>query len=375
MHFIVNKAPFFNVLQRIIGVIPSKTTIPILSNILVTLGNNKLTLSGTDLEISISNEIDVQTVVEGALTIPGKLLLDIVRELPDIPIELSSDERNNVTIKTEQGVYRLVGATKDEYPNIITEDNYGELEINSKQLARMVNKTIFAVTTDELRTTLLGIYFQISENELRLVATDGHRLSKVINKKFQSSQEKGIIVPTKALHLLLKNFETAKDDQTIKMFLGENHLTFRWSGVSLYTKLIEGKFPKYESVIPFDNDKRLLVDKDALISTLKRVAIFSNSITHQIRFVITEKDMEVRSEDVEYGGEAVEKMNISFNGTPMEIGYNAYYLLDCLKNVDTKEVVLLLKNPKSAALIYPTEQIEGEDLQMLLMPIRLTDAD
>jgi DNA polymerase-3 subunit beta len=208
MHFIVNKTVFLNALQKVIGVIPSKTSIPILSNILIELNETILKITGTDLEISISTEITVQPVESGALTIPAKLIVDIVRELPDIPIEINSDEKDNLTLKTEKGVYRLSGENRDEFPNIIVDENEGEVVVNSKQLSRMINKTIFAVTTDELRTTLMGVYFQIFEHELRLVATDGHRLSKIINQNFQSPGfEKSIIVPTKSLSLLLKNFE------------------------------------------------------------------------------------------------------------------------------------------------------------------------
>ncbi|MBN2088422.1 DNA polymerase III subunit beta [candidate division KSB1 bacterium] len=376
MHFIVNKTVFLNALQKVIGVIPSKTSIPILSNILLELNENILRITGTDLEISISTEIMVQPVESGALTIPAKLIVDIVRELPDIPLEINSDEKDNITLKTEKGVYRLAGESRDEFPNIIVDENEGEVSFNSKQLSRMINKTIFAVTTDELRTTLMGVYFQIFEHELRLVATDGHRLSKIINQNFQSPGfEKSIILPTKSLSLLLKNFEDIpqKEGQDIKIIIGENHATFKWEGTSIYTKLIEGKYPKYESVIPLDNDLKLTVDKESLFSSTKRVSIFSNSITHQVRFIINANQMDVRSEDIEFGGEAVESIPVEFSGESFEIGYNAVYILDIIKNIDTKDVIFLLKSPKNAALIHPGEQLKGENLQMLLMPIRLTD--
>lgn len=376
MHFTVNKSQLLNALQKIIGVIPSKTSIPILGSILLDLSENQLTLTGTDLEISISTSISVKSKEDGALTIPGKLLFDIIRELPDVPIEIGSDEKYNITLKTDKGIYRLSGEPREEFPNIIVEESDGEFSINSSKLHRLIAKTIFAVTTDELRTTLMGILFQLMENELRLVATDGHRLSKIIDKDFKSGIfDKQIIIPTKSLNLILKNLESIpnKDGEDVNVTVGESHVTFNWKGTSIYTKLIEGKFPKYESVIPFDNDRRLIIDRDSLIAAVRRVAIFSNSITHQIRFIISETELEIRSEDVEFGGEANETLAIDYNNEEMEIGYNALYILDILKNIDTKEVIFMLKNSKSAALIYPTEQKEGEDLQMLLMPIRLTE--
>ena len=164
-----------------------------------------------------------------------------------------------------------------------------------------------------------------------------------------------------------------KDDVEVQVAFGENHATFSWEGTSIYTKLIEGKYPKYENVIPFDNDLRLLVDRDSLQASVKRVSIFSNSITHQIRFVITSSQVDIRSEDVEFGGEAKETLPVDFTGPDMEMGYNAHYVLECLKNIDTPELVFLIKDPKSAALIQPVTQNEGEDFQMLLMPIRLRE--
>jgi DNA polymerase-3 subunit beta len=376
MHFTVHKAQFLNALQKIIGVIPSKTSIPILSSLLLELEDNKLTLTGTDLEISISTALTVKAENNGSISVPAKLLADIVRELPDVPIEIISDDQSNVTLKTDRGVYRLSGEPKNEFPNIIIAETEGSYQINSNKLRRMITKTIFAVTTDELRIALMGILFQISENELRLVATDGHRLSKIVDNKFSSEMfGKNLIVPTKALYLLLKNIDsiTLKDGIEITVSVGDNHVTFKWDGTSVYTKLIEGKYPKYESVIPFDNEFRLIVEREALVASVRRVSIFSNTITHQVRFIIGEKQMEIRSEDVEFGGEANEILPVDYSGVNMEIAYNANYMLDILKNVDTKDVVFLMKNSKSAALIYPSEQKEGEELQMLLMPIRLTE--
>ena len=376
MHFSVEKSLFLNLLQKVVGVIPSKTSIPILSNILFELEAEQLTLSGTDLEISISATIQVEMEQEGALTIPARMLLDIVRELPDIPLEFSSDPLGNVTLKTEKGTYKLAGVPKDEFPNITIEENDGQITVTSKQLSRMITKTIFAVSSDELRTTLMGVFVQISADDLRMVATDGHRLSKIVDQHFSSSElEKSMIIPTKALNLILKNFDSLSDKEpiSVQISFGENHATFSWEGTAIYTKLIEGKYPKYENVIPFDNDLRLLVDRDSLQASVKRVSIFSNSITHQIRFVITASQVDIRSEDVEFGGEAKETLPADFNGPDMEMGYNAQYVLECLKNIDTPELVFLVKDPKSAALIQPATQKEGEDFQMLLMPIRLRE--
>lgn len=376
MRFIVQQNLLLGALQKLIGVIPSKTTISILSSFLFELNENNLNITGTDLEISASTSIDVEAQEDGAIAVPAKIILDIVRELPDIPLDISCDENNRISIVTEKGLYRISGESKDEFPNIIFEDSEGNIEIDSNKLYRMINKTIFAVSTDELRMALMGVYFQISENEFRMVATDGHRLVKIIDTDFRSpSFSINIIVPTKALNLLLKNMETSliEANEKIYMQLSESHVVFNFGRASIYSKTLEAKYPKYENVIPLDNDKRLLVNRDSIIASVKRVSIFSNSITHQIRLSISKNKVEVLSEDIEFGGEAKEEIPADYSSDEFEIGYNSHYILDILRSIDSEEVVMMLNNSTSAGIFNPVTQNSGEDFMMLLMPIRLVE--
>lgn len=367
----VNKKDFHSAIQSIIGVVPLKTTIPILGNILLDLQGNELTLSGTDLEVSISTRIEVQGSEDGAVAIPAKILFEIVRELPDIPVELECDEEYRITLNTEKGFYRLSGESKDDFPKITVEDIVGSFKIEADHFDSMVNKTLFAVSTDELRTTLMGVYFNVSENDMRLVATDGHRLVKVVDNTFSSTDfQSDAIIPTKALNLLSRNLNDTKE---IEIKLSEDHVVFELDNTTIYSKGIEGQFPNYERVIPVDNDKEVLVDRELLSSSVKRVAIFSNSITHQVRFSLSENLLNIQSEDIEFGGEAKEKIDVDFKGEDLEIGYNANYLLDILRHLDTQEVRLRIKDAISAAIVYPAEQPENEDTLMLLMPIRLNE--
>jgi len=376
MRFIVQQTVLLGALHKIIGVIPAKTTISILSSFLFELNNDNLKITGTDLEISVSTSIDVNGQEDGSIAIPAKIILEIVRELPDIPLDISSEEDSRVSIITEKGLYRISGDSKDDFPNIIVEDSEGSTEMDSAKLHRMITKTMFAVSTDELRTALMGVYFQIMEDEFKLVSTDGHRLVKIVDKNFRSpSFQINVIVPTKALNILLRNMEASliEANEKINLQLSENHVIFTFGRSSIYSKTIEAKYPKYENVIPLDNDKRLLVNRDSLIASVRRVSIFSNSITHQMRFIISQNKLEIRSEDLEFGGEAKEEIPADYNSDDLEIGYNSYYILDILKNIDTDEVVIMLKNATSAAIFYPITQIAGEDLMMLVMPIRLVD--
>lgn len=376
MHFTVSKNVLLKSLQKVVGVIPSKTTIPILENVLLELKEDTLHLTGTDLEICVSTELKVNVLESGACTVPAKSLNDILRELPDVPVELQLDESNRLHLKTDKGLYKLVSQPKDEFPSIVVEDSEGELQIKSQSLTRMINKTIFAVSTDELRPSLMGVYFQIMENELRCVATDGHRLVKFSNREYASADfQKSVIVPTKALNLTLRSIDSSgdADDKIVKFSIGENHVIFRFEDTFIYSKIIEGQYPKYENVIPLNNDKKMTINRDELVSSVRRVSIFSNLITHQIKFLLDNTKLTISSEDIEFGGEGNEELTVNFDGESMEIGYNAVYMLDILKHIDTEEIYFMLKDSVSAAIIYPISQRDNEELMMLLMPIRINE--
>lgn len=379
MIFSVNKKEFYQAVQNIIGVVPVKTTIPILSNILLDLNGNELTLMGTDLEVSISTRLNVVGSGDGSVAVPAKILFEIVRELPEIPIEFISDEDNKISLNTEKGFYKLSGEPKEDFPKIQIEDSKTSFSVDAAIFSNMINKTIFAVSTDELRTTLMGVFLRVSDNELRMVATDGHRLVKIINNNLKVSNiQNETIIPTKALNLVLKNLSAERigirqNSDQIKVDISEDHIVFKFNHTTVYSKSIEGQFPNYERVIPIDNNKRLNVNRELLISSVRRVSIFSNSITHQIRLSLSKNLVKIQSEDIEFGGEAMENIEADYNHDDLEIGYNANYLLDILRHLDSEEVVFELKDPVSAGIIRPTTQNEKEDILMLLMPIRLNE--
>ncbi len=371
MKFTVNKKDFYQAIQNIIGVVPTKTTIPILTNLLLELQGDQLSLTGTDLEVSISTRIPVQGQEDGAIAIPAKILFEIVRELPEIPLEFASDAEHRAVLSTEKGFYRISGEAKEDFPKITVEDSACSFSIPADRFTAMIDKTLFAVSTDELRTTLMGVYLQVFENELRMVSTDGHRLAKLVYKGFRAPGVEGSsIIPTKALNLVLKN---APGHDAVDVTLTENHIIFRLADTVVNSRCIEGQFPNYERVIPTDNDKRLIVNRELLMSSVRRVSIFSNSITNQIRLSLQGRELHIQSEDIEFGGEARETMESEYDGAPLEIGYNAHYLLDILRHLDTEEVVFELKDAISAGLIHPGKQQEDEELLMLLMPIRLNE--
>jgi DNA polymerase-3 subunit beta len=386
MKLVVSKNELFQCLQRIIGVIPVKTTIPVLTNILFELEGQQLRLAGTDLEVSIVTHIEVRGEQDGTAAFPAKRLFDIIRELPDLPITLEADKNNRLTLSTEKGNYKLAGEASDEYPHIASEKFVSQISYPTARFLRMIDKTIFAVSSDELRTTLMGVLLELRPHELRLVATDGHRLAKITDTTYTMpaaeskaealfvKPETGVmqaIMPTKALHLLTRNFEQS---ELLEVAISENHLTFRLGATTIYSKLINGQFPNYERVIPSDNDFKMIIDRDQLAASVRRVAIFANQITHQIRCSLEPGKATISAEDVEVGGEARETLAAQYDGKPMEIGYNAQYVQELLRHVDSEEVLIKLRDPGSAAIVEPMQQKEGEMHMMLLMPIRLNDA-
>jgi len=371
MKFKVNRKELYQAIQNIIGAVPTKTTLPILSNILFSLQENKLTLTGTDLEVSISTNLEVQEAENGTVAVPAKVLFEIMRELPDIPVQFNCDDEFKIAIETEKGFYKLSGEPKDEFPQISIKDTDNYFEMNSDKLGRMIEKTLFAVSTDELRTALMGVLLRVSENEMRMVATDGHRMVRIIDTNFTwSNAANSTIIPTKALNLLGKNLPL---NTLITINLGEDHIVFNFNETVIFCKSLEGQFPNYERVIPIENDKKMIINRDLFISSVKRVSIFSNSITHQIRLSVRPSYLEILSEDVEFGGEAREKIDIQYDGEDIDIGYNAAYLLDILRHLNSDDVEMNLKDPVSAGVLYPVEKETGEDILMLLMPIRLND--
>lgn len=386
MKFVVNKTELFQCLQRIIGVIPVKTTIPVLTNILFELDGQRLRLTGTDLEVSIITFVNVRGEQDGAIAIPAKRLFDIIRELPDLPITIDTEKNNRITLATEKGNYKIAGESSEEYPHIASETFVSQISYPTLQFLRMIEKTVFAVSSDELRTTLMGVLLELRPQEMRLVATDGHRLAKISDKNYTApgaegkpdasfiKQESGAlqaIMPTKALQMLTRN---ADQSELLEVAISENHLTFRLGATTIYSKLINGQFPNYDRVIPNDNELTMIIDRDMLSASVRRAAIFANQITHQIRWSLAAGQVTISAEDVEVGGEARETLAAQYDGKAMDIGYNAQYVQEILRHVDSEEVLLRLKDPGSAAIVEPVQQKEGEHHMMLLMPIRLNDA-
>lgn len=371
MKFSIHQKDLLDALQIISSVVPTRSTTPILENILFDLDSDTLKLTGTDLEVTISTQVKPENVEStGSVALPARVVTEMIKSLEDIVIQFELDDNNRIKITTDQGFYQVAGLSKDNFPEMPAYAEENAISIDNGLLSRMFSKTIFAVSTEELRPALMGVYLQIKAAELRMVATDGHRLSQIVNHKFDyTGSTLEMIIPPKAVQITLKNLE---EEGSTKLIIDGNGICFILGDTVLYTRMVEGTYPDYERVIPRDNDKKLTVDKSLIIATLRRVSLFSSSLTRQIRFSLSPGKLAICSEDADIGGEAREELAVEYDGEEMEIGYNAQYAMDIIRHVDSDEVLFILKSPVHAALIQPVDAKDDESFLMLLMPIKLS---
>ena len=371
MKFSTSKSELQTALQKLSKATPSRATLPILNSVLFSVIETNTTIKSTDLEITVIVHLSASIESMGSVAIPLQMLLNITNELPDeTRITINADEENKINISTDHGNYNIVGKPAEEFPNTPEVETKKQIDLESGVLKQIINNTAFAVSRDDLKPALTGVLFKFAEKNITSVATDGHRLVKYETTNNGSSNgSEEVIVPKKFLNLLSGGFEEEK----IKLSVGENHLTTTVGTDQYFTRIIDEKFPDFDGVIPKDNDKNFKVNKNSLLSAVKRVSIFSNKTTHQIALKLNSDEVLVSTEDAEQSTKANEKIKGDYKGESITVGYNAAYLKDVLSHIDSDEVVVQLKSPISAALFLPKKQKENTNLTMLLMPIRLND--
>ncbi|MDR9414767.1 MAG: DNA polymerase III subunit beta [Gracilimonas sp.] len=367
MKFSVSSNELNQGLSAVIGAVPSKATLPILETILFESEDGKLKLTATDLEISIIEYINADIEEEGAIAIPARRLLETLRQLPNIPVFFDVDDRMNINFRTDKGTYKLVGEDSDEFPEVPNLSEGTIITTTSELMHKAIHKTLFAVSSDDLRPAMMGVYFQIGTDESKFVATDGHRLVKYTSRDIKAENDVNFIVPDKALSLIQKTIDGENCDLTVT----EDHARFKSGGTIVITRLINEQYPNYDSVIPRDNDKFLTISKDQMLSTVKRVAIFSSTTTRQIRLQLGSDKLTIRAEDLDMSSEAKETIGCEYSNEEMEIGFNAKYLGDVLSNIDDEEVTFEFSSPNRAGIVKPSEENENEDILMLVMPVML----
>ncbi len=367
MKFNVSSSDLNQGLSAVIGAVPTKATLPILETILFECEDGKLKLTATDLEISIIEYIEAEIEEEGEVAIPAKRLLETLRQLPNIPVFFEVDESQNVQFKTDKGTYKLVGEDAADFPEIPAMDESVTLETETELIVDAIQRTMFAVSSDDLRPAMMGVYFEIDNDGSKFVATDGHRLVKLVNSNLKSESELKFIVPEKALSLVSKSLDGAD----CEIAISNDHARFSSSNTIVVTRLINEQYPNYESVIPRDNDKILLIDKEQMLSTVRRVSVFSSTTTRQIRLQLGNDKITIRAEDLDMSSEAKETISCDYNAGEMEIGFNAKYLADVLSNVADDEAKFEFSTPNRAGIVKPAGEKDGEQMLMLVMPVML----
>lgn len=366
----VDQKDLLKSLQGIAAVVPTKTSLPILSTFLLeTRGDGKVTFTANDLDVSLTQTLACETSGPGSIAIPGKKFFEIARSLPDdkVTIEVEGDR---ISVKCRRSRFKMTGKSADEFPKLPSQKTAVNFPIGAATLDRMINKTSYAVSTDLTRPSLCGVLWEIKKGTLGMIATDGHRLAKVeLPGATENGDDKDVIVSPKALNIY-RSLVGGLD--SVQVSLAENHITFDMGDTVIYSRLLEGPFPDYNQVMPKKNTRKLTVSRDELTDACRRVSILSSAITHQVKLVLEDDrlTLSVKTPDV---GEAVEEVTCAYNSPKMEIGYNARYLLDILRTMESPDVSFLLDRNDNAGVVSPEK--DGEELahQCLLMPLRLSD--
>jgi DNA polymerase III subunit beta len=369
MEFSVKKFDLLNELEMTQGVVERKTTIPILSNLLCEAKGNRLSITATDLELSIRTSCEAKVKKDGAGTIPAKKLLDIVRLLPEAEIKFKLLENHSVQITCDKKNYRLVGMSRDNFPAL---PNFPQslVKIPAKLLANEIGKTTFAISQEESRYTLNGALLVLKPESLTMVATDGHRLAMVeANHKFGDSAETRVLVPKKAMTEIQRLTGGAKDEDNIEFAQDESHLFFQLAGRLLTCRKLTGQFPNYEAVLPREATKTIVLERGELQDALRRVSQLADQRSHAVKFVLAKEGVEISASSPEYG-EAREAIDKEFNGGPITIGFNAQYLLDFLSAAPDGPISFELKDEQSAGQLRPMAD-ESSHYRYVVMPMRI----
>ena len=372
MVFEVSSSELLKKLQIASGAISSNPVIPILEDFLFSLSGNELTISATNLEVTIVSSLPVSSSKDGIVAVPAKILLETLKALPDQPVNFKVDPKTfGIQLKSAYGVYKLAGDNSEDFPEMPAEENVNILELAADPLIKAINNTIFATSTDELRLAMTGVLMQLDFNKVIFVSTDAHKLVKYtiggINTEFSDS----IIIPRKGLNLF-KNAISSGDEGTIKVSFNKKNIFFRSGETLVISRLIDAKYPDYNAVIPANNDKTLSLNRVDFQNSLKRIVIYSNKTTNQVVLNLAEDSLTVSAQDLDFSNEATEQISCSYKHDPMSIGFNAKFLVEMLSVINTDDILLELSAPNKAGILLPAEQEEGENLMMLVMPVMMS---
>ncbi len=374
MKFIVSRDVLYRNLSAISGVMSSNSSMAILGNFLLSIKDGRLTLTASDLDSTMTAEIDLENVEgEGAVAVPAKTLLETLKLIPETPLVFAIDEEKNIfKFTAAHGEYDAPCFDGAEYPKVTEMTNPNSFDIDANVLQRAISKTLFATGTDELRPTMMGVLCELSSEGVTFVSTDAHKLVRYRNTRVKSDDFTSFILPKKPLSHLKSILTGLNETVHVEYSKETNHIRFSFDNLVLYSSLKEGKYPDYEKVIPKDNPFSLVVSREDFLKSIRRVGIYSNQSTFQIRVSLSPESTNITAEDMDYANKAVENIMGEYVGDKMDIGFNSKFLREMLENMDGEQVRLEMSKPNRAALVLPTEPFdENEDVLMLIMPVML----
>jgi DNA polymerase III subunit beta len=370
MKFIVNSAYLLKQLSNINGVITTNPVVPILENFLFELEKGGLTVTASDLQTSMITELQVESKEKGSIAVPARILLDTLKNLPEQPVTFSIDESTySIEIISDNGRYKLSGENATDFPKVPSVSSDFSAELSSEVLSRAVNNTIFATSNDELRPAMTGVFVNLGDKNTTFVATDGHRLVRYRRTDVKSDNGNSIIIPRKALNLLKATLPAENTDVSVNFNM--SNAFFKFGNIRMICRLIDERFPDYDNVIPSGNNIKMSISRTDFLGALKRISIYANKTTHQVRLKITGSELQISAEDLDFSNEANERLSCEHEGEDIEIGFNAKFLIEMLGNLDSDQIRLTMSAPNKAGVILPAEKDKAEDILMLVMPVML----
>jgi DNA polymerase-3 subunit beta len=369
MEFKVNSKVLEKLLAKIIPAVPSRTPMPVLENFLFEIKDGLLIVSATDLEIALRSSINVAAESNLKMVVPARLLYDVIRNLDETQIHFESTPNLKLKLKTDSGTYNIGYSSYEDFPAIPSVNRDKEITIGGNDLKRAIDQTSFAMSKEDMRPAMTGTLFEFSNEGMRFVTTDGHRLVKYVYKNITTEKTEQYIVPERAISVLSKLLS----ETDVKIYLSKSNMSFLMGELEFITRLIGEKYPAYSSVIPLENENILKIKTSELLSSVRRMLLFSSSNSKQVKFTLKKNNIEVSAEDIDRGSNAVENIQCDYAGDTMEIGFNTTYVNDILSHVNDEEVIFRLHSPTKACIVEPTETKDTEELLLLLMPVRLNN--
>ena len=379
MKFIINSLLFSKQIQSLSGVLTNSNTVPIINCFHFHLDEGMLTIRATDLETTLVSKVEVETGRMDDINdvaVPSKLLLDIIKSMDDVPMTFSvEDTTYGISITSGEGKYRIAGKNPETFPNMPEAKDTTSIKLTSSLLVSAIGKTAFAASTDEMRPQMGGIFCDLTAENITFVATDAHKLVRYRRTDVKSDTPVSFILPRKPVSMMKSIMATLKEDMEVTLEYNNTNAAFTFGNFYIICRLVDGRYPNYDAAIPKENPNKLTVDRNSFLNTLRRVGLFANQASHQVRLAIQERELVVSAEDLEFSNNAQEKLPCQYEGEPMEIGFNAKFLTEMVSNIETEQILIEMSHPSRAGIIFPitNEENSPEDILMLVMPVMLAN--